>query len=72
MGEVYVRGSQGADLQVSQKGSHPITNWYGKEVRRTGVLLYLVLGVILRDSHGISQVKIVTGNKILRILKGKG
>ena len=30
------------------------------------------LGVILRDSHGISQVKIVTGNKILRILKAKG
>lgn len=31
-----------------------------------------ILGVILRDSHGISQVKIVTGNKILRILKAKG
>ncbi|XP_065910846.1 small ribosomal subunit protein uS15 [Dysidea avara] len=30
------------------------------------------IGVILRDSHGVSQVKIVTGNKILRILKAKG
>ncbi|KAI1266871.1 40S ribosomal protein S13 [Xylariaceae sp. FL1019] len=30
------------------------------------------IGVILRDSHGISQVKAVTGNKILRILKGNG
>ncbi|KAK3709306.1 ribosomal 40S subunit protein S13 [Vermiconidia calcicola] len=30
------------------------------------------IGVILRDSHGIAQVKIVTGNKVLRILKGNG
>ncbi|KAJ8105429.1 hypothetical protein ONZ43_g7431 [Nemania bipapillata] len=27
------------------------------------------IGVVLRDSHGIAQVKAVTGNKILRILK---
>ncbi|RDX90080.1 40S ribosomal protein S13, partial [Mucuna pruriens] len=27
------------------------------------------IGVILRDSHGIAQVKSVTGSKILRILK---
>ncbi|ORY28497.1 ribosomal protein S13 [Naematelia encephala] len=30
------------------------------------------IGVILRDSHGIPQVKGVTGNKILRILKTNG
>ncbi|CAI0413835.1 unnamed protein product, partial [Linum tenue] len=30
------------------------------------------IGVILRDSHGIAQVKSVTGNKILRILKASG
>ncbi|KAK4458588.1 ribosomal S13/S15 N-terminal domain-containing protein [Cladorrhinum samala] len=30
------------------------------------------IGVVLRDSHGIAQVKVVTGNKILRILKGAG
>jgi small subunit ribosomal protein S13e len=30
------------------------------------------IGVILRDSHGIAQVKSVTGSKVLRILKGKG
>ncbi|KAK4150214.1 40S ribosomal protein S13 [Chaetomidium leptoderma] len=30
------------------------------------------IGVVLRDSHGIAQVKIVTGNKILRILKSSG
>ncbi|CAE6144742.1 unnamed protein product [Arabidopsis arenosa] len=30
------------------------------------------IGVILRDSHGIPQVKSVTGSKILRILKAHG
>ncbi|CRK11244.1 40S ribosomal protein S13 like [Verticillium longisporum] len=30
------------------------------------------IGVVLRDSQGIAQVKIVTGNKILRILKSNG
>ncbi|KAJ8252729.1 hypothetical protein COCON_G00220410 [Conger conger] len=29
-------------------------------------------GVILRDSHGVAQVRFVAGNKILRILKSKG
>lgn len=30
------------------------------------------IGVILRDSHGVAQVKNVTGNTILRILRAKG
>nr|ALS04126.1 40S ribosomal protein S13 [Acartia pacifica] len=30
------------------------------------------IGVILRDSHGVAQVRFITGNKILRILKFKG
>ena len=30
------------------------------------------IGVILRDSHGIPQVKSVTGQKILRLLKKNG
>eukprot|EP00741_Cyanophora_paradoxa_P001421 tig00000489_g1374.t1 len=30
------------------------------------------IGVILRDSHGIAQVRSVTGSKILRILKANG
>jgi len=30
------------------------------------------IGVILRDSHGIAQVKNVTGNKVVRILKANG
>jgi len=30
------------------------------------------IGVILRDSHGIAQVKSVTGSKILRLLKKNG
>ena len=34
--------------------------------------MFVLSGVILRDSHGVAQVRFVTGNKILRILKGKG
>merc|ERR1712142_1391665 len=30
------------------------------------------IGVILRDSRGVAQVRYITGNKILRILKAKG
>ncbi|KAF3209403.1 ribosomal 40S subunit protein S13 [Orbilia oligospora] len=30
------------------------------------------IGVVLRDSHGVAQVKVVTSNKILRILKSNG
>merc|ERR1712080_565449 len=30
------------------------------------------IGVILRYSHGVAQVRFITGNKILRILKSKG
>merc|ERR1712058_78879 len=30
------------------------------------------IGVILRDSHGVAQVRFIIGNKILRILKSKG
>ncbi|XP_041475179.1 LOW QUALITY PROTEIN: 40S ribosomal protein S13-like [Lytechinus variegatus] len=30
------------------------------------------IGVMLRDSYGVAQVRFVTGNKILRILKAKG
>ena len=35
-------------------------------------MIFYSLGVILRDSHGVAQVRFVTGNKILRILKSKG
>lgn len=39
---------------------------------RVSNLFVTCLGVILRDSHGVAQVRFVTGNKILRILKSKG
>lgn len=29
-------------------------------------------GIILRDSHGVAQVRFVNGNKILRIMKSVG
>lgn len=37
-----------------------------------GFLFCDLLGVILRDSFGVAQVRWLTGNKILRILKAKG
>ncbi|KAL1894640.1 ribosomal 40S subunit protein S13 [Ceratocystis pirilliformis] len=30
------------------------------------------IGVVLRDAHGIAQVKVITGNRIVRILKSHG
>merc|ERR1712094_44536 len=30
------------------------------------------IGVVLRDSHGIPQVKMIAGNKIVRILRAQG
>lgn len=41
--------------------------------RKVNELYYFTpSGVILRDSHGVAQVRFVTGNKILRVLKAKG
>ena len=37
-----------------------------------GCAVVIGSGVILRDSHGVAQVRHVTGNKILRILKAQG
>lgn len=34
-------------------------------------VIITIIGVILRDSHGVAQVRFVTGSKILRILKAK-
>jgi len=41
-------------------------------VRSQILILCLLAGGILRDSHGVAQVRFVTGSKILRILKAKG
>jgi ribosomal protein S15P/S13E len=43
-----------------------------KKDRNFILFLFLRLGVILRDSHGVAQVRFLTGSKILRILKAKG
>ena len=42
------------------------------KLKLTCKLSQLMTGVILRDSHGVAQVRHITGNKILRILKAKG
>ncbi|KAL6312293.1 hypothetical protein AAG906_017140 [Vitis piasezkii] len=36
------------------------------------VVCTVEIDIILRDSHGIAQVKSVTGSQILRVLKGHG
>ncbi|KAA0067830.1 40S ribosomal protein S13-like [Cucumis melo var. makuwa] len=49
------------------------SNQVGNQVREAVLCEDIVcIGVILRDSHGTAQVKSVTGNKILRILKAHG
>ncbi len=49
---------------------------YSDQIRTLQVenpkISFVWLGVILRDSHGVAQVRLLTGNKILRILKAKG
>jgi small subunit ribosomal protein S13e len=32
----------------------------------------VIAGIILRDSHGVAQVRYVNGNKVLRIMKALG
>lgn len=34
--------------------------------------LIFFIGIILRDSHGVAQVRFVNGNKVLRIMKAVG
>jgi small subunit ribosomal protein S13e len=42
------------------------------EIFNKFIPLFIFKGVILRDSHGVAQVRFVTGSKILRVLKAKG
>lgn len=51
-----------------------------KSVSSTGSLKWptgshnftIFIGIILRDSHGVAQVRFVNGNKVLRIMKSVG
>lgn len=36
------------------------------------IIVVFSLGVILRDSHGVAQVRFVSGNQIQRIMKAMG
>uniref|UniRef100_A0A8V0ZUZ5 Ribosomal protein S13 n=1 Tax=Gallus gallus TaxID=9031 RepID=A0A8V0ZUZ5_CHICK len=58
-------------LHRRHHGSHA-RSWEGPVPVRTALPPQRAHGVILRDSHGVAQVRFVTGNKILRILKSKG
>ena len=59
--------------KLAKKGLTP--SQIGKTKRVFSILTknsFIILGVILRDSHGVAQTRFVTGNKILRIMKAKG
>jgi len=79
MGRMHSRGKGIADSALPYKRTPP--SWLkitpgevGDHVCKLAKkgLTPSQIGVILRDSHGIAQVKNVTGNKILRILKANG
>ena len=79
MGRMYGQGKGISASAIPFKRTAP--NWSKKDPRelsddvckmaRKG-LKPSAIGVRLRDSNGISQVKAVTGHKILRILKKNG
>ena len=74
MDETVRRGREGTDLQTGKERTESLTDWC---VAMTALVptcspVSMGTGVILRDSHGVAQVKLITGNKILRILKAKG
>lgn len=84
--QVDSRWCQGTDIQASQEGLDSLSDrsvqnkscyFYARNqrgYRRQNLTWWSVfqIGVILRDSHGVAQVRYITGNKILRILKAKG
>lgn len=58
-------------LTTTQSTNHRGENTKRLKLEKADTTI-LYTGVILRDSHGVAQVRFVTGNKILRILKSKG
>lgn len=73
--EVNIRRSQGAHFQTGQERKGAFSDWFvcWDEVMGSQLMNTVhPVGVILRDSHGVAQVRHITGNKILRILKAKG
>ncbi|CAE5976481.1 unnamed protein product [Arabidopsis arenosa] len=79
MGRMYSRGKGFSASALLCKGISP--SWVTRPPQDVGEPICKFakkgwtpshIGVILRDSHGIVQVKSVTGSKILRILKAHG
>jgi small subunit ribosomal protein S13e len=79
MGRMHSNGKGMADSALPYKRtppswlkttSHDVTEHVTKLAKKG--LMPSQIGVILRDSHGVAQVKSVTGQKILRLLKANG
>nr|GMC94557.1 40S ribosomal protein S13 [Ipomoea batatas] len=73
---VFVRARVSSSIQANPSqlvkiSSQDVEDNICKFVKR-GMMTSSHIGVILRDSHGIAQVKGVTRSKILRILKAHG
>ena len=58
--------------KLAKKGLTPSQVTQQITVVGRGVINITQIGVLLRDSNGIPQVKSVTGNKVLRLLKKNG
>lgn len=79
MGRMYGKGKGISASAIPYKRTAP--SWLKKDIKEVSDdvckmakkgIKPSAIGVRLRDSYGISQVKAVTGNKILRILKKNG
>jgi len=79
MGRMYGRGKGKSDSALPYKRTPPawlkvspqsVADQISKLAKKG--LTPSQIGVMLRDSHGIGQIKSVTGTKVLRILRAKG
>lgn len=65
MVEDHTRPSGGPNLQARKEGCHPIAvrtiDSRGNQEEGGRLILGGRIGVVLRDSHGVAQVKVVTG-----------
>uniref|UniRef100_H0UT04 Small ribosomal subunit protein uS15 n=1 Tax=Cavia porcellus TaxID=10141 RepID=H0UT04_CAVPO len=71
MGRMHAPGKGLSQSALPYRRSVPTVTERSDDVKRQ-IYNWPRRGVILRDSHGVAQVRFVTGNKILRILKSKG
>ena len=74
---MFSKGISGSSIPYSRRAP----SWLKASVEETTDLICRLakkgltpsqIGIILRDSHGIGQIRTVTGNKIVRVLRAHG